>query len=107
MVSCLSCAITAPACAIFAFFCPWSVHPCDPGTRLDRRAVLCRLRGVQRLAADAAGWREWNELLAVRAGADQRYSRAASEVPADAYHRLSDRSTDLPSAVYLRGHVPR
>ena len=83
-----------------------TAHPCDPGAYLDRRAGLCRLRWLQRLAAHAARRRERDDLLAVHARADRRNSRAAGEVPADAFHRLPDCSAGLSGAVHLRGHVP-
>ena len=58
----------------FIIFCSWTAHPCNPGAYLDRRADLCRLRRLQRLAAYAARWRERDDLLAVHARADRRNS---------------------------------
>ena len=90
----------------FVIFYSWPACSCTPGAHPDRRVDLCRLRWLQRLAAYAARRREWHVLLAVHARADRRNSRAAGEVPADAFHGLSDCSAGLPGALYLRGYVP-
>lgn len=90
----------------FVILCSWPARSCTPGAHPDRRTGLCCLRRLQRLSAHAAGRREWNDLLAVHARADRYNSRAAGEVPADAFHRLPDRSAGLSGAVHLRGFVP-
>ena len=49
---------------------------------------------------------EWHDLLAVHARADRRHSRAAGEVPADAFHRLRNCGAFISGSVYLRRLVP-
>ena len=68
--------------------------------------VLGCLRSVQRLSTYGASRREWHDLLAIHARADRRHSRAAGEVPADAFHRLRNCGAFISGSVYLRRLVP-